>query len=337
MSGFLNALGSIGQALISPVTSIVGGLMQNNAQKKAEKRQFEYSKQLAAYQNDMNVANWERQNEYNSPANQMKRLQEAGLNPNLMYGNGTASAGNADSVHSVSASLPSFNTTTRFNIAPPNLLDAMLRLKQGELIDSQVQAQNALAALYAANADKSVAESNILGLDLNLYKDTYGDRRTYYAVNNSNILQNIKESQTRVKLNNVNAQVSYQNISYLQSKRNLTDAQATVAYSNAKYLAQQILSEQLKQKGYSLDNALKARSMPLIVSKLATDIVHTQKLNNQLQWDYDHNYLNKISREFDNLLKEQDVSIGKYGLSKNSSILSIMNPVSRIIDKIFGF
>jgi len=36
---------------------------------------------------------WKMQNEYNSPLNQMKRLKEAGLNPNLMYGKGTV--GNA--------------------------------------------------------------------------------------------------------------------------------------------------------------------------------------------------------------------------------------------------
>lgn len=32
---------------------------------------------------------WAKQNEYNSPAAQMQRLKEAGLNPNLMYGQGT--------------------------------------------------------------------------------------------------------------------------------------------------------------------------------------------------------------------------------------------------------
>lgn len=34
------------------------------------------------------LQDWERQNQYNSPAEQMKRLKEAGLNPNLVYGKG---------------------------------------------------------------------------------------------------------------------------------------------------------------------------------------------------------------------------------------------------------
>lgn len=32
----------------------------------------------------------DKQNEYNKPINQMKRLEEAGLNPNLVYGNANA-------------------------------------------------------------------------------------------------------------------------------------------------------------------------------------------------------------------------------------------------------
>lgn len=36
--------------------------------------------------NAINLANWNRQTQYNSPAEQMKRLESAGLNPNLAYG-----------------------------------------------------------------------------------------------------------------------------------------------------------------------------------------------------------------------------------------------------------
>ncbi|MEM0173651.1 MAG: hypothetical protein QXI16_03995, partial [Sulfolobaceae archaeon] len=39
---------------------------------------------------------WNRQNAYNTPEMQMQRLKEAGLNPNLIYGSGQASTGNAD-------------------------------------------------------------------------------------------------------------------------------------------------------------------------------------------------------------------------------------------------
>lgn len=58
--------------------------------KHAMKRQFGYQMEMAKWQNDINRENWRLQNEYNSPAAQMARLQEAGLNPNLIYNGGSA-------------------------------------------------------------------------------------------------------------------------------------------------------------------------------------------------------------------------------------------------------
>ena len=54
-------------------------------------------------QNEYNTKMWNLQNEYNTPANQMKRYREAGLNPNLIYGNGSSSAGNATSAPEMTA------------------------------------------------------------------------------------------------------------------------------------------------------------------------------------------------------------------------------------------
>jgi hypothetical protein len=56
-------------------------------------QQHKYNKQLAAYTFDKNLEMWNLQNEYNAPKNQMARFKEAGLNPNLIYGQG--SPGNA--------------------------------------------------------------------------------------------------------------------------------------------------------------------------------------------------------------------------------------------------
>lgn len=46
---------------------------------------------------DNTIELWRRNNEYNSPKNQMKRLEEAGLNPNLVYGHGSV-VGNTSSM-----------------------------------------------------------------------------------------------------------------------------------------------------------------------------------------------------------------------------------------------
>lgn len=44
--------------------------------------------------NEANIRLWQMQADYNTPANQVARYREAGLNPNLIYGQGSSSAGN---------------------------------------------------------------------------------------------------------------------------------------------------------------------------------------------------------------------------------------------------
>lgn len=67
--------------------AVVGLASQIGGQRRAKKQQEK--------QNLYNLDQWNRTNEYNSPQAQMKRYQEAGLNPNLIYGSGNASSGNA--------------------------------------------------------------------------------------------------------------------------------------------------------------------------------------------------------------------------------------------------
>ena len=86
---------TVGQQIgINAASSAIGGVigLANSA------LQHKYNKDLASYQNDINIQNWKMQNEYNSPVNQRKRLEDAGLNPSLMYGNGATSTANAGNI-----------------------------------------------------------------------------------------------------------------------------------------------------------------------------------------------------------------------------------------------
>ena len=70
-----------------------------------------------------NVAFWEKQNLYNLPKNQMQRLKEAGLNPNLIYGSSPAGAGgNAGAISPAKAAPYSFenpiNSTVQMSLLP---------------------------------------------------------------------------------------------------------------------------------------------------------------------------------------------------------------------------
>lgn len=58
-------------------------------------RQQESNRDLAAFQHNKNMELLKYQLDYNSPVQQMERYREAGLNPNLIYGQGTS--GNMES------------------------------------------------------------------------------------------------------------------------------------------------------------------------------------------------------------------------------------------------
>lgn len=80
-------------ALIPAIAGLVTAIGSKIADARAQKKQNEANQQLAKYSYQMDADAVAKQNAYNSPAMQMSRYQDAGLNPNLIYGSGQASAG----------------------------------------------------------------------------------------------------------------------------------------------------------------------------------------------------------------------------------------------------
>jgi len=64
----------------------------------SNRRQYKNQVKAMAEQAKYNKELWDYQNAYNTPQQQMARLQAAGLNPHLIYGAGSAGAGNAGSI-----------------------------------------------------------------------------------------------------------------------------------------------------------------------------------------------------------------------------------------------
>lgn len=77
----LSAAGAAGGNLLDNALNMAFTGAQNKKSRKWSEKM--YGKQRADA-----LADWNMQNEYNSPSAQMSRLKAAGLNPNLVYGNG---------------------------------------------------------------------------------------------------------------------------------------------------------------------------------------------------------------------------------------------------------
>lgn len=90
---------------ISSLGSLVGGLFGSSSSKYAAKAQLQAVREsnqanldLAKYQNEWNVAQWNRENAYNTPAMQRQRYEDAGINPYFALGN--IQSGNAEGLMS---------------------------------------------------------------------------------------------------------------------------------------------------------------------------------------------------------------------------------------------
>lgn len=101
-----------------------------------QNRQNKYEKGLARYQAEMNEKYLAAQNAYNTPQQQMSRFQQAGLNPNLIYGQGNP--GN----QSESLKYPqqrSVDQTQALNAIGPNFMNAMMTQSQVQAIDAKTR------------------------------------------------------------------------------------------------------------------------------------------------------------------------------------------------------
>ena len=88
----------VGAALVSGASSLLGNLIGGASQSSANatnmeiarmnnEHQYKMFQEQMAYNTDM----WNKQNEFNDPSNQVKRLLAAGINPSAVFGSGSVS------------------------------------------------------------------------------------------------------------------------------------------------------------------------------------------------------------------------------------------------------
>jgi len=116
-----------------------------------QKKQAKENKSLAEFQANENRAELQKQLNYNTPASQMRRYQDAGLNPHLIYGQGSPGNQNAP------LSYPDIKTTDY-----STLMNVLPAYNQTRLADSQVQAQNATTLQKHAMTDLNRMQAQVL-------------------------------------------------------------------------------------------------------------------------------------------------------------------------------
>ncbi|UOK21003.1 DNA pilot protein [Chifec microvirus UA13_27] len=160
----LLAAGIIGGAA-SLGSSIIGGSSAASAAKNANATNLQIAREtnqanaaLAQQQQNWNVDLWNMQNNYNTPAAQLQRYKDAGLNPNLIYGSGSGSSGNAGSISTVAPA-----RMERASVQPVNYFQGVAQgLSQG--LSAFLQSQQLSIQEKRAEADVTRTGSSV---DLN--------------------------------------------------------------------------------------------------------------------------------------------------------------------------
>lgn len=181
-------------------TSAIGAIGNFFTGGASARKQYQYQSKLMDKQNQQQIDFWKMNNEYNTPFSQRARLEQAGLNPDLMYG-GSGNMYQSQMPGAASGSAPnvdygSFSDNLRFamqaqvmdaqvsKIEHENQLLAEQALTQASLRDLQSgQAADALARaehqkIYNRHADTRYFLENetrslkntLLGADVNSYE-----------------------------------------------------------------------------------------------------------------------------------------------------------------------
>ena len=170
MASFFDKFGS---SIISGGSGVLSGLFgaigqniaidrQIKAQKKENEENRTYNFNLAQLQNKWNLEQWNRENEYNSPAAMMKRLREGGLNPDLMYQNGTSGLTSASSP-SMTAGAPSSPVDMSALGQKRTIGDAVHQGLQDALVGAQIDVMKSQARKNNADAGGQEITNETLG------------------------------------------------------------------------------------------------------------------------------------------------------------------------------
>lgn len=130
----LTALSAAGNA----VNTFMGNFSQSLGDMTMNKKNREFARKEAEKNYERGLEMWNMTNAYNTPSAQMQRYAEAGLNPNLIYGQGTP--GNSSS--SVPAYQPAKNELRISNPTAPEISvvqDALIKRQMYEKLVSETE------------------------------------------------------------------------------------------------------------------------------------------------------------------------------------------------------
>ncbi len=233
-------MGPLVLPLIAAGASLAGSAINAGSQSRTNQSQLSYSREMYDKQRADALADWNRQNAYNSPAAQMTRFKEAGLNPNLIYGQQSQSpVVRSSSVEGYSPRAPQVDLGNAAAMGLQGLStyqDTQLKNVQTDLVKEQIKnasTDNMLKQLDWAEKNirlpyaQSMAQSNAEALkiqneqrlqDLQFGKDYNPIRLEEGQYRINNLIKDLDTKLQAMNLSKAQEALAYQTISNLKKE-----------------------------------------------------------------------------------------------------------------------
>lgn len=248
---------SSGKATMGGIASGAFTLFRDWRNRKFQEKQNEkdrlFQKDMYAWSHKDAVDDWTKQNEYNSPVQQMQRLKEAGLNPHLVYGNGAdATAGPVRAGAASGGSMPA----PKMEGNP--VADAIGTYQSLSMTDAQEA---------SIRANISLAEKEGLLKDANTAKVLQDTSRSKFDLEQAMEVRQdvVRKMRLDADLAEVNVEAGRQSIGIALRK---DEREALANAVNVEATVQSILESKLRQARLALENA----KVPVEIEKLRADI-----------------------------------------------------------------
>lgn len=251
----------IAAAIGSALGGIATGLINKQSQEDTNAAQAATNERLYQMQRADAVSDWNRNNAYNSPAQQMQRFKEAGLNPNLIYGN----MQNAQPIRSVDAKAPDYVAPRLNDNMIPSAIGKYMELKQQDLT---IKNQEKALALTDAQTKKVEADAqnvtlqnqNLIDQSPYILEEKFQTGRLrgqqvndiMQNIENKKILNPLQQDKVRSELQTMSQSRLWQN---LTNEQQIATSKAIKALTEAKLTGQNIENTYRKYE-YDLQNNL---------------------------------------------------------------------------------
>lgn len=251
----LSAIGSLGGSIVSMIGQNKAIKKQIAAQKEENEKTRQYNLMLARQQNQWNIEQWQRENDYNSPAAQMSRFREAGLNPDLMYSNGTA--GNSMGSPTLTSGAPA----TPQDMSP---LGGMRNF--GDVVQQTLNQEMQRAQIEAIKANTNKTKEETTGVILANENLTY-----------KNLVDAATTGQ-RIEMENLNVKIAKNALDIGAKNLEKLGKELTTLDQTIKQNDEQLKILQNAVAGGALDNELKRKEVDNYMVKLNNDLLNSESM-----------------------------------------------------------